>query len=92
MNVHSKSFKKRALFVLCGQYTLKFNHQLLLPNRQYALTIIMLFAKFIVHPWAEFILNEQTGSQISHRHLNQVHHIILNLIILLNILNDNEQA
>lgn len=52
----------------------------------------MLFAKFIVHPWAEFILNEETVSQISHCHLNQVHHIILNLIILLNILNDNEQA
>lgn len=92
MNVHSKSLKKRALFVLCGQYTLKFNHQLLLPNRQYSFTIIMLFGKFRVHPWAEFILNEETGIQISNRHLNQVHHIILNLIILLNILNDNEQA
>lgn len=92
MNVHSKSKKKRALFVLCGQYTLKFNHQLLLPNRQYSLTIIMQFAKFTVHPWAEFILNKETGSQISHSHLNQVYHIILDLIILLNILKDNEQA
>lgn len=52
----------------------------------------MLFAKFTVHPWVEFILNEVTGSQISHRHLNQVHHIILNLIILFNILNDNERV
>lgn len=84
--------KKRALFVLCGQYTLKFNHQLLAPNRQYCLTIITLFAKFIVHPWVEFILNEVTGSQISRRHLNQVRSVTLHLIILWNILNDNEQV
>lgn len=65
--------KKSTLFSLCGQYTLKFNHQLLLSSGRYSFAIIRLFAKIRVHPWGEFILNEETRSQISHYHITDIH-------------------
>lgn len=76
MNVHTQGKKKKkkgTLFALCGQYTLKFNHQLLLSSGQYSFTIITLFANIKVHPWGEFILNEGTRSQISHYHITDIH-------------------
>lgn len=72
MNVHKKQ-KKGMLFILCGQYTLKFNHQCLLSSRQYSFAIITLFAKIRLYPWGEFVLNEGTRSQISHYHITDIH-------------------
>jgi len=68
-----KEKKKGTLFALCGQYTLKFNHRLLLSRRQYSFVIITLFAKIRVHPWGEFVPNEETRSQIFHYHITDVH-------------------
>lgn len=70
--VKAKKKKKGTLFALCGQYTLKFN-QLLLSSRQHSFAIITLFAKIRVHPWGEFILNEETRSQILHYHITDIH-------------------
>lgn len=65
------------LFALCGQYTLKFNHQCLLSSRQYSFTITTLFAKIRLHPQGEFVLNKGTRSQISHYHITNIHLDIL---------------